>query len=104
MELVHMVVLSCERCHGEQLHEVTYAGRVLASTVCSNCGHAIAKDLIELRRAYLADIERRVLTKPFRMLRSAVHHPVLFARALPGAVLVKPAKMEAELRVLHGRR
>jgi hypothetical protein len=24
---------------------VTYAGRLLASTLCSNCGHRIAKDL-----------------------------------------------------------
>jgi hypothetical protein len=29
---------------------------------------------------------------------------VSFARDLPGALLVKPAKMEAELRVLYGRR
>jgi hypothetical protein len=29
---------------------------------------------------------------------------VSFARGLPGALLLKPAKMEAELRVLTGRR
>ena len=103
MNHVHLVVLGCDHCQGEHLHEVRYAGRVLASTVCSNCGHGLAKDLAELRRAYLTDIEQRVLTKPLRMLRSAVHHPVVFARDLPGAVLTKPAKIGAELLVLQRR-
>ena len=104
MDHVHNVVLACHRCAGEHLHEVTYAGRLLASTVCSNCGHTVAKDLPGLRRAYLADVEHRVRTKPRRMLRRVIRHPVAFALDLPGALLVKPAKMEAELRVLSGRR
>jgi hypothetical protein len=104
MDHVHNVVLACHHCHGEQLHEVTYAGRLLASTVCANCGHTVAKDLPGLRRAYLADVEHRVRTKPRRMLRRVIRHPVTFARDLPGSLLVKPAKLEAELRVLYGRR
>jgi hypothetical protein len=104
MDNVHIVLLGCHSCQGEHLHEVTYAGRLLASTLCSNCGHRIAKDLAGLRRAYLADVEHRVRTKPRRMLRRVIRHPVAFALDLPGALLVKPAKMEAELRVLYGRR
>jgi hypothetical protein len=104
MDHVHSVVLACHQCHGEHLHEVTYAGRLLASTICANCGHTIAKDLPGLRRAYIADVEHRVVTKPRRMLRRVIHHPVAFACGLPGALLLKPAKMEAELRVLYGRR
>jgi hypothetical protein len=104
MDHVHTVLLACHECHGERLHEVTYAGRLLASTVCSNCGHTVAKDLPGLRRAYLADVEHRVRTKPRRMLRRVIRHPVAFALDLPGALLVKPAKMEAELRVLYRRR
>ena len=49
-------------------------------------------------------MEHRVRTKPWRMLRRVIRHPVTFALNLPGALLVKPAKMEAELRVLYGRR
>jgi hypothetical protein len=64
MDNVHIVTLGCHHCHGEHLHEVTYAGR----------------------------------------LRRVIHHPVSFARGLPGALLTKPAKLEAELRVLSGRR
>ncbi|HSO54518.1 MAG TPA: hypothetical protein VL330_17675 [Actinomycetes bacterium] len=45
MDNVHIVTLGCHHCHGEHLHEVTYAGRLLSSTLCSNCGHRIAKDL-----------------------------------------------------------
>ena len=104
MDNVHIVTLGCHHCHGAHLHEVTYAGRLLASTLCSNCGHQIAKDLAGLRRAYIADVEHRVRTKPRRMLRRVIRHPVAFALDLPGALLVKPAKMEAELRVLYGRR
>jgi hypothetical protein len=103
MNHVHLVVLGCDHCQGEHLHEVRYAGRLLASTVCSNCGHRLAKDLSTLRRAYLTDFERRLLTKPLRMLRSAFDHPRLFARELPGAVLTKPAKIGAELLVLQRR-
>jgi hypothetical protein len=99
MNHIHTVVHPCEHCHGEHFHDVTYAGRLLAPTLRSNCGHEIAKSLPGLRRAYIADIEHRVLTKPFRMLRHAVHHPVTLAPA----VLAKPAKMEMELRVLQGR-
>ena len=103
MSDVHLVVLGCDACRGEHLHEIRYAGRVLASTVCGNCGHRMAKDLSVLRRAYRRDLEYRVLTKPLRMLRSAVDHPVLFARELPGAVLTKPVKIGAELLVLQRR-
>jgi hypothetical protein len=84
MDNVHIVVLDCHHCQGEHLHEITYAGR--------------------LRWAYIADVEHRVRTKPRRMLRRVIRHPVSFALDLPGALLVKPAKMEAELRVLYGRR
>jgi hypothetical protein len=104
MDNVHIVVLDCSHCQGEHLHEITYAGRLLASSVCSNCGHIVAKDLPGLRRAYIADVEHRVRTKPRRMLRRVIRHPVSFALDLPGALLVKPAKLEAELRVLYGRR
>ena len=71
MDNVHIVTLGCHHCHGEHLHEVTYAGRLLASSLCSNCGHRIAKDL----------------------------------PGLPGALLLlKPAKMGADLPVLTGSR
>src|SRR4030095_17183931 len=104
MDNVHIVTLGCHHCHGEHLHEVTYAGRLLASTVCSNCGHTIAKQLPELRRAYLADVEHRVWTKPRRMLRRVIRHPVSFALDLPGALLVQPAKREGEPRGLDRAR
>ena len=67
MDNVHIVTLGCHHCHGEHLHEVTYAGRLLASTLCSNCGHRIAKDQ-------------------------------------PEALLLEPAKVEAEQLVLTDRR
>jgi hypothetical protein len=71
MDNIHIVTLGCHHCHGEHLHEVTYTGRLLASSLCSNCGHRITGDL----------------------------------PGLPGALLLlKPAKMEADLPVLTGSR
>jgi hypothetical protein len=51
MDKVHIVTLGCHHCHGEHLHEVTYAGstaRIQPSSLCSNCGHRITKDLLGL--------------------------------------------------------
>jgi hypothetical protein len=69
MDNVYVVTLGCHHCNSEHLHEVTYAGRWLASTRCSNCGHRIAMDPLD-----------------------------------PPEVLLKPAKMEPEQRVLTARR
>jgi hypothetical protein len=51
MDNVHIVTLGCHHCQGEHLHEVTCAGRLLASSLCSNYGHRITKDLPGLPRA-----------------------------------------------------
>ena len=64
MDNVYIVTLGCHHCHGEHLHEVTYAGRLLASTRCFNCGHRIAKDRSGTRPIEPAtrEAEPRVLT------------------------------------------
>jgi hypothetical protein len=103
MDHVHIVVLSCHHCAGEHLHEVTYAGRLLASTVCSNCGHRIAKDLT----ACAAPTRRRRAPRPDQAAADAApgDPPSRDLRPQPaGALLVKPAKMEAELPGPYGRR
>jgi hypothetical protein len=57
------------------------------------------------RAAYLHDLEQRLLTKPVRLARRMVRHPVRFMVQLPGAVLRQPVKLAAELReVLQGDR
>ncbi len=69
--------------------------------MCANCGHVIAKSLGDLRRAYVADVEHRVLTKPVRMTRRVVAHPFAFARDLPASVLAKPARIKDDSQVLR---
>ena len=103
MDHVHIVVLACHHCErgasarGDLRRQAAGLDRLLQLRAHDRQGPA------ELRRAYLTDVEHRV-TKPRRMLRRVIRHPVAFALDLPGALLVKPAKMEAELRVLYGRR
>jgi hypothetical protein len=94
----HRVELTCTACHRTTVHELHYAGRLLASTRCTNCGHEVRHAADDLRTAYLHDLEQRLLTKPIRLARRMARHPVRFLVHLPGAVLRQPVKLAAELR------
>lgn len=103
-ENVHRVVLQCHECRQVAMHELTYAGRILATSRCTACGASVRHEEDDLRTAYLQDLEHRLLSKPARLVRRAAQHPVRFAVSLPAAVLRQPGKMLAELRtVLKGR-
>jgi hypothetical protein len=99
----HRVELVCRNCNQLSVHELTYAGRLLASSRCTACGHVMRHEEHDLRAAYRHDLEQRLRSKPGRMVRRAVRHPMRFAASLPGAVLTKPAKMLAELRPIMRR-
>jgi hypothetical protein len=103
MDNTHRVELVCRSCHQVAVHELTYAGRILASSRCTACGHLVRHEEHDLRTAYVHDLEQRLLSKPGRMVRRAMRHPMRFAASLPGAVLSKPAKMLAELRTILRR-
>ncbi len=92
--------LRCESCGEVADHELRYAGRLLESTRCTNCGHHIELTQRSLVPAYLRDLEQRVSTKPRRMLRRAARDPLGYARELPRAVLRQPAKFLREFREL----
>lgn len=107
---VHRVGLACRQCGDVQMHELRYAGRLLASSRCLNCGAVVMHEEPDLCKAYLKDLEMRVRTKPRRMIKRAARHPATFVAHLPYAVLVKPVKMLEEakplfasLRGAHGR-
>lgn len=86
------------------MHELTYAGRILATSRCTACGHTVRHEDGDLRSAYLHDLEQRLWSTPVRLARQATRHPVRFAVSLPAAVLRQPGKPLAELRtVLKGR-
>ena len=103
-ENVHRVVLQCHECHEVAVHELTYAGRILAESRCTACAARVRHEESDLRTAYLHDLEQRLLSKPARLARRAAQHPVRFAVSLPGALIRQPGKMLAELRtVLKGR-
>ena len=101
---VHRVGLMCRQCGDVQLHELRYAGRLLATSTCLTCGATVKHDDADLRRAYLRDLERRIRSKPGRMLRRAARHPAKFISQLPHAIMVKPAKMLEEAKPLLGCR
>lgn len=100
---VYQVALSCSRCGDKELHELRYAGRVLASSTCMTCGHVVRHDEGDLRKAYLRDLSQRVRSKPVRMVRRALHHPVRFLAGLPGSIAAKPARLAEEVKPLLRR-
>jgi DNA-directed RNA polymerase subunit RPC12/RpoP len=92
--------LRCESCGEVADHELRYAGRLLESTRCSNCGHHILLDQRSLVPAYVRDLEQRLVSKPGRMLRRAARDPLGYARQLPGRDPPQPAKFWREFREL----
>ena len=79
----NMTVLTCVACGQECPHELVLVGRLLHSTRCSQCGHVVRHEQRDLMSAYLRDLEHRVLTKPQRMVRRALHDPGTFVTTLP---------------------
>lgn len=107
---VYYADLVCRQCGENELHELRYAGRRLATSRCMNCGAVIKHDDADLRKAYLKDLEGRLRTKPSRMAKRAARHPAKFVTHLPNAILKKPARLIEEARSLmagllgaHGR-
>lgn len=97
---VELTVLLCPACGEESNHNLAYAGRLLVSSECLHCGHTVERDV---RARYLADLRQRVVSKPGRMLRRLVRHPVSFARSLPYTTVCKPARLLDEMRLVWGR-
>lgn len=100
---VEQADLRCEVCDLVTVHELHYAGRLLDAVRCTRCGTHLELSQRALLPAYVLDLERRVTSKPGRMLRRATHHPVGFVRQLPGAVLRQPVKFLREFRDLLRR-
>ena len=101
MSAVENAVLLCQSCGEETDHRLAYAGRLLVVTECGHCGHTIERDV---RARYLADLKQRVATKPVRMLRRFVRHPVGFASSLPRTTMRKPSELLEEVRLVWGSR
>jgi hypothetical protein len=96
--------LTCEVCGCTCEHELRYAGRLLHTTTCSACGHVVEVSPRTFVPAYLHDLERRVVTKPVRLVRRARREPARFLRELPGALLRQPVKLTNELwELVRGR-
>ena len=95
--------LCCTACGLETEHTLRYAGRLLVSTECGNCGAMRHHPEPDLRHAYLHDLESRVLSKPGRWVNRLRRHPVETLVELPGAILSQPVKIAREiLTVLRG--
>ena len=96
-------VLTCSSCGVETDHELLYAGRLLHSTRCTECGHVVRHEQRELYTAYLRDLEQRLACKPLRLMRSAGREPRRFIVGLPRAILRQPGKIAAEVWTLWRR-
>jgi hypothetical protein len=89
--------LLCTSCGETAEHELRYAGRLLESTRCLNCGHVVELEQRALLPAYLHDLEQRVVSKPGRMLKRASTDRSSFLRGLPAAIARQPVKIAREL-------
>jgi predicted Zn finger-like uncharacterized protein len=102
MSIEHADLL-CERCDRVTEHELHYAGRLLESVRCTRCGHRFEMTSRALVPAYLHDLEKRMVSKPRRMLRRTRQDPAGYLRGLPRSVMRQPAKMVKEIRSLFDR-
>ena len=103
MEGLESAQLRCTCCGLECEHVLRYAGRLLVSTKCTNCGATRHHPESDLRHAYIHDLESRVLSKPSRWIRRLKRHPAQTLVELPGAILSKPLKIAREIiTVLRG--
>jgi hypothetical protein len=87
----------CSACGETAEHELRYAGRLLESTRCTNCGHVVELEQRVLLPSYLHDLEQRVVSKPGRIIRRASTDGGRFLRGLPRAVARQPAKLAREI-------
>ncbi len=92
--------LECAHCKAETLHELAYAGRLLASTTCMVCKTKVVHDADDLRVAYVRDLEHRIKTKPFRLWRRFIRNPGRTVTEFPGKALKQPGKFWAEIKSL----
>jgi hypothetical protein len=103
MEGRELAQLRCTSCGLETEHTLRYAGRLLVSSECGNCGATWHHPEADLRHAYLHDLESRVWSKPRRWGNRLRRHPVETLVALPAAILSQPIKFAREvLTVLRG--
>lgn len=93
-------VLTCSTCGRDTVHHLHYAGRILAMTVCAECGSTVRREEHELRAAYARDLAQRLVTKPHRMWRRLCRHPLRFGAGLPGSMIAKPRRMYRELKLV----
>ncbi len=87
----------CSACGHTAEHDLRYAGRLLESTRCHNCGHVVEMQPKALLPAYLHDLEQRVTSKPGRMLQRVNDDRAGFLWSLPKAMARQPIKLVREL-------
>ena len=95
------VVLTCSMCGLDSEHEVHYAGRILAHARCMHCGTVMRQSTEVLRKAYIKDLEQRVASKPWRLVRRILSEPNYLFKGLPNAVKRQPKKFLNEAKELR---
>jgi len=95
------VLLMCSICNRETTHHVHYAGRILAHAKCTACGTVMQQSPTVLRKAYIRDLEHRVSTKPWRLVRRILKDPMYLFTGVPKAIRKQPGKFAKEARELR---
>lgn len=89
--------LFCLYCNKDTPHIVTYAGNVLKSIKCKECGNEIEIRRDKLIENYAVDFIERILTKPYRMTRELEEDITKFILSLPIRIITKPYRLVKEV-------
>lgn len=96
------VSLFCPECEEETLHEVTYAGKYLQLIRCTACDRSLEVRKDALVGQYLADLYKRISTKPSRISEEMRQDLWKFVLSFPKRAATKPVRILREIAdVVH---
>jgi len=89
--------LYCLHCAKETEHIISYAGDLLKSLRCQECGMEITLDRKQLLEEYATESIKRILTKPHRLTEEMRQDLAAFLASLPIRILTKPYRIAREI-------
>lgn len=91
-------LLFCLHCNKDTEHTITYAGDIIKSIKCEECGTELELNRENIIKEYTGDFIERVLTKPHRMTKELEKDIGEFLFSLPIRIITKPYRLFEEVK------